>query len=65
MDMPSALWKLMVECYYTGQTKVALLETQTPDNPYPLESYTGRPETVWVVIVHTGKPSKHLKRCEN
>ena len=43
---------------YTGQTKVALLETEThvnpTVNPYPLESYIGRPGAVWAVIFHNG-----------
>ena len=41
---------------YTGQTKVALLETQTHVNPYPLESYIEIPGAVWAVIFHPGKP---------
>ena len=41
--------------YYTGQTKVVLLETQTHVYPYPLESYIEIPGAVWAVIFHTGK----------
>ena len=54
-------WRVLLNRYekcwaYTGQTKVALLETQTHVNPLtPLNSTIGRPGARWAVMFHTDK----------
>ena len=50
-------WVQVLRAGYNGQTNVTLPETQNHCNPYPLESYTGRPGTLgpWAVIFHTGQ----------